>query len=46
MIADQDKKAILIKMHSGDEFRYENKDENEIIEEYFALTDKFRTNEK
>ena len=42
-IEDRFNKRILIKMHSGDEFCYENEDEGEIIEAYWALTSKFRS---
>ena len=39
---DQDNNVILIVMHSGDSFCYQNNDDGEIIDAYFALTDKFR----
>ena len=42
VILDQDNNVILIRMYSGDSFRYHNDDDNEIIDAYYALTDKFR----
>ena len=42
VILDQGSNVILIKMYSGDEFRYQNDDDGEIIEAYYALTNKFR----
>ena len=39
---DMDNNELIIKMNSGDTFRYYNDDDGEIIEALYALTDKFR----
>ena len=42
LIVDPDGRKIYIIMHSGERFYFENDDENEVIDTYFRLTDKFR----
>ena len=45
VVTDLNNKTMLIKMHSGEQFRFENKDEGELLEAYYRLTSKFRKNE-
>ena len=40
--ADMDNGELRIKMYSGEEHYYKSRDENEIIDAHYALTDKFR----
>ena len=42
VITDQDNKELRIKMYSGEEHYYKSRDESEIIDAHYALTDKFR----
>jgi len=42
VITDLDNKELRIKMYSGEEYYYYHKDEDEIFDAHYALTDKFR----